>query len=99
MGGAARSPFFRTEGARELKSRGDTSRLLESFVPSLPSVFLVSDVELSEEADAEEPAVNVLRAAGAKCVRCWNYRTSVGDNPDYPGICDRCLVQVESGLE
>ncbi len=82
-----------------VRSGGDTSRLLESFVPSLPSVFIVSEVELFEEADAETPAVDVSRAAGVKCARCWNYRTSVGFNPDYPDICDRCVVQVESGLE
>jgi len=82
-----------------VKTSGDTSRLLEGFVLSLPSVFIVSEVELSDEADAEEPAVSVSKAAGAKCVRCWNYKTSVGCNPLYPDICDRCVVQVESGLE
>jgi isoleucyl-tRNA synthetase len=82
-----------------VKTCGDTARLLEDFLPSLPSVFIVSEVELSDEADAEEPAVNVVKAAGEKCVRCWNYKTSVGCNPDYPDICDRCVVQVESGLE
>jgi isoleucyl-tRNA synthetase len=82
-----------------VKTCGDTARLLEDFLPSLPSVFIVSQVELSDEADAEEPAVNVVKAAGEKCVRCWNYKTSVGCNPDYPDICDRCVVQVESGLE
>ncbi|MBF8303428.1 MAG: Isoleucyl-tRNA synthetase, partial [Candidatus Dadabacteria bacterium] len=35
--------------------------------------------------------VDVLKASGEKCERCWTYRTSVGINPDYPTLCDRCI--------
>jgi len=42
-----------------------------------------------------------LRADGAKCERCWNYSTHVGENTRYPGVCERCtaaLAEIE-GLE
>jgi isoleucyl-tRNA synthetase len=41
-------------------------------------------------------AVEVFRAAGGKCARCWNYRDSVGESASHPEICDRCLVVVEA---
>jgi isoleucyl-tRNA synthetase len=44
-------------------------------------------------------AMRVIAAAGAKCERCWNYSTHVGENTRYPGICERCseaLAEIES---
>jgi isoleucyl-tRNA synthetase len=46
-------------------------------------------------------ALRVIAALGAKCERCWNYSTHVGENARYPGICERCsvaLAEIE-GLE
>jgi isoleucyl-tRNA synthetase len=46
-------------------------------------------------------ALRVIAAPGAKCERCWNYSTHVGENTRYPGICERCseaLAEIE-GLE
>jgi len=82
-----------------VKSGGETFRLMESFTPLLPSVFIVSQVELAEDATLEEPTASVVKAEGAKCVRCWNYSTSVGRHPEHQDICDRCVIQVESGAE
>jgi isoleucyl-tRNA synthetase len=87
------------EAKVSVSADGDTFKLLDSFGTSLPSVFIVSEVELSESEGTDEPKVSVEKAAGLKCVRCWNYRTSVGRNPDYPDICDRCVAQVGRGLE
>jgi isoleucyl-tRNA synthetase len=35
--------------------------------------------------------IKILRADGAKCERCWNYSTHVGENADYPAVCERCV--------
>ena len=35
--------------------------------------------------------VEIQRADGAKCERCWNYSTHVGESADYPTVCERCL--------
>jgi isoleucyl-tRNA synthetase len=34
--------------------------------------------------------VEVKKADGAKCDRCWNYSTHVGEDKTYPKICERC---------
>jgi isoleucyl-tRNA synthetase len=36
-------------------------------------------------------SVAVRRADGAKCERCWNYSTRVGESADYPTVCERCV--------
>ena len=47
-------------------------------------------------------SVAVQRADGTKCERCWNYSTHVGENADYPTVCERCVKALteieESGL-
>ena len=39
-------------------------------------------------------SVNVVKAEGEKCERCWNYRASVGSAPEHPTLCDRCIEAV-----
>ena len=34
--------------------------------------------------------VEVKKADGAKCERCWNYSTHVGEDKNYPTVCERC---------
>jgi isoleucyl-tRNA synthetase len=36
--------------------------------------------------------IEVRRAAGTKCDRCWTYSIRVGENSDYPTICERCVA-------
>jgi len=57
----------------------------------------VSQVELREVHHLpQDPdfAVEVLKADGSKCVRCWNYRPSVGATAAHPELCDRCVEAV-----
>jgi isoleucyl-tRNA synthetase len=73
-------------------------KLAAGYVSFLPMFFLVSSVKLSDESlpDAYEGVVvkglriQVERAAGGKCQRCWNWSESVGTFSDIPEICDKC---------
>ncbi|MDQ2732364.1 MAG: class I tRNA ligase family protein, partial [Armatimonadota bacterium] len=38
--------------------------------------------------------VDVARAVGTKCTRCWNVRTSVGSDPERPELCNSCAPVV-----
>jgi len=43
--------------------------------------------------------IKIEHASGAKCERCWNYSTHVGENPRYPTVCERCseaLAEIEA---
>ena len=78
---------------------------LQAYEEELPTLFIVSQVVLHP---TENPAgekhlagdealgmsVNVVKAEGEKCERCWNYRDSVGSAPEHPTLCDRCVEAV-----
>jgi len=72
--------------------------LLQKYAAQLPTLFIVSAAELTESCPdgyvAEKVAglkIKVEKAAGEKCERCWNYSTSLGDDPAHPTMCPRCL--------
>ena len=44
-----------------------------------------------------ELAIEVAKAEGAKCERCWNYSTHVGTSAAHPTFCARCEKAVETG--
>jgi isoleucyl-tRNA synthetase len=62
------------------------------FPGNLANLFIVSAVTLSE---GETLAVEVRRAPGRKCERCWTYATSVGEQKAHPGVCPRCAAVLE----
>ena len=77
---------------------GEFGTLLGSRWSELPTLLIVSQVERADDlgAAAESPVVPGLRiaverAAGQKCARCWNYRTSVGTDDRHPTICAPCV--------
>lgn len=39
-------------------------------------------------------ALKIEATTQAKCERCWHRRSDVGANPDYPGLCGRCVENV-----
>jgi len=62
------------------------------FPGNLANLFIVSRVELAEGGDI---AVQVSRAPGAKCERCWTYSEKVG-RLAHPGLCERCSAVLEA---
>ncbi|MEW6081413.1 MAG: isoleucine--tRNA ligase [Bacillota bacterium] len=62
---------------------------LQAYLPQLPGLFLVSQVEM---VDAPDLQVAVDRAGGEKCSRCWIYGEDVGEDREYPGTCRRCAA-------
>ncbi len=81
------------EAAVDLKVPEHMRGLLGEREGLLPTIFIVSEVHV-DYGGAGEVEVAVRRAAGSKCARCWNFRASVGEDPAYPDLCDRCLPVV-----
>ena len=73
-----------------LKASGEEYMFIESVLPELKAVFIVSDVKLVE--DDGELAVEVSKAEGEKCERCWAYSTTVGSCAEHPTLCARCAA-------
>jgi len=93
------------EAKIQIRSKGDFLEFLQRHAKDLHGLFIVSLVDVlpfDAPVHTHHPApyhVEVLRAAGAKCERCWNYSTHVGENTRYPGICERCseaLAEIEA---
>ena len=73
----------------------DQYPLFKKIEDMLPSIFIVSQVELFEEESGL--AVRVEHATGAKCERCWNWSETVGKDPRVPEVDARCVRQLEEG--
>jgi isoleucyl-tRNA synthetase len=55
-------------------------------------LFIVSAVNLTHGAGSGTGGVQVeiKKADGQKCERCWNYSIHVGEDKNYPTVCERC---------
>lgn len=62
---------------------------IEAYASDLPMLFIVSQVVFEP---GEEKVVTVERADGTKCERCWKYSTAVGQDAEYPTVCDTCAA-------
>jgi isoleucyl-tRNA synthetase len=67
--------------------------LLEKLGGELKDVFIVSQVELRM---GSEPSVEVLKADGEKCERCWQYATDISKTGPFPNVCKRCADTLSS---
>jgi isoleucyl-tRNA synthetase len=82
------------EAQVRLRANGDLYPLLEEYAGALPGLFIVSQVTIEKQPE-ETLAVEIGRAAGTKCERCWKYKDDVGSNPQWPTICGSCAEAVE----
>ncbi|MGA7568653.1 MAG: class I tRNA ligase family protein, partial [Terriglobales bacterium] len=66
--------------------------LLKRHKEQLRYLFIVSAVSLTEGPanGTGSVRVEVKKADGQKCERCWNYSTHVGEDKNYPTVCERC---------
>jgi isoleucyl-tRNA synthetase len=75
--------------------------VLQRYSAQLRYLFIVSAVTLAQGSGNGTGGVHVevKKADGAKCDRCWNYSTHVGEDKTYPTVCERCsavLKELES---
>jgi isoleucyl-tRNA synthetase len=82
------------EAALEIVAPRATVELLQAQPSgSLEELFIVASVTY-EAIDDEDAAiaVEVSKAPGEKCPRCWNTR-ELGTNPAHPDLCERCAAR------
>jgi len=80
------------EAQVQVKAADPIFSVLKRFEQELRYVFIVSAVRLIQGSGNETGgvAVEVGKADGTKCERCWNYSTQVGEDKNYPTVCERC---------
>jgi isoleucyl-tRNA synthetase len=67
----------------------DLYPLLDEYAADLPAVFIVSQVEVRKGVD-DGVSLEIQRAEGVKCERCWKYTLDVGSDPEFPTLCAAC---------
>lgn len=82
---------------------GQTYEHLRQYEDQLASICIVSEAEVfGEETPIPDDAfasdviehlyVRVAKAYGEKCPRCWQYRTTIGENSAHPDLCAQCAT-------
>ncbi len=66
--------------------------LLQRHAGELRYLFIVSAVTLAQGSGNGTGGlhIEVKKADGVKCERCWNYSMRVGEDKAYPTVCERC---------
>ncbi|HYL92653.1 MAG TPA: class I tRNA ligase family protein, partial [Alphaproteobacteria bacterium] len=86
------------EATVTITAPADLAGLLERYRDDLRFLLIVSGVEIRRAPAGNGSApvhVQVTKAQGRKCDRCWNYSTQVGASTRYPTVCERCLAALE----
>ncbi|WP_320666441.1 isoleucine--tRNA ligase [Prochlorococcus sp. MIT 1307] len=85
------------EALKWINKKGD------SEVDCLHDWLLVSQLQVGGEPwaevlvteETEIGLIEVAKARGVKCERCWHYVTDVGKNIEYEDLCGRCIDVLE----
>jgi isoleucyl-tRNA synthetase len=74
-----------------VRTGGDDLALLDAHRDFLPTLFGVSAVTLHAVADGQTREIDVQKAEGHKCERCWRYVPEVSAVEATAGLCPRCV--------
>jgi isoleucyl-tRNA synthetase len=86
------------------RAHGADLDFLRGHAAILPALLIVSQVEIlaSHASAGAIPGqsggtytIEIQHAGGAKCERCWNFSTHVGENADHPTLCERCVAALK----
>lgn len=79
-------------------AQADKFKVLEAFASDLRLLLIVSNVVVKPWQEGLDVlytevgiAVDVERAPGDKCERCWKYFAEMSNDPEHARICQRCF--------
>jgi isoleucyl-tRNA synthetase len=91
-----------------LVAEGDAHHWLQSFGDDLRFVLITSQARVENGNGASalltipginnsdwQVGVSVRASTQTKCERCWHYREDVGHHAQHPGLCGRCVSNLE----
>lgn len=78
------------EASVKLTCTGEEFDFIKSVEDELKAAFIVSGIEVVNDADATELKIDISKAEGQKCERCWVYSVTVGEDKENPCVCARC---------
>jgi isoleucyl-tRNA synthetase len=80
------------EAQVKLSAADPVYSVLNAYSDQLRYLLIVSAVTLEQKSGngTGSVAVEVRKADGSKCDRCWNYSVHVGEDKNYSTVCERC---------
>ena len=83
-----------------LYAEAEEHDFIKNNLEILKEICMVSSLEISENRRNQDEevgiGVEVKKADGEKCERCWQYSTTVGEDSDYPTLCHDCAEVMKS---
>jgi isoleucyl-tRNA synthetase len=82
----------------QIRANSERYEFLKQYESDLPTILIVSRVELKEVNNLPHKpdfVAIVSKAKSKKCERCWNYREAVDKDATHPTLCDRCVEAVQ----
>ena len=76
-----------------LQLPSDEMNSVQNHHSVIKEILNVSQLDWSE---GEQLDIQVSKAEGMKCKRCWHWELEVGSHPQHPEICNRCVEAVEA---
>jgi len=72
----------------------------------LPAIFIISQIEINLVDKLENLgnnafpiSIKIQKAHGVKCLRCWNYSDTVGEDNIHSHICSRCIAAIKTSYK
>ncbi len=84
----------------------DLKEQVANLTQNLNDIFIVSQAKIVDTIDdtayqgqeIEGLAIQVSKAAGEKCERCWRFDEIIGNDNDHPTTCKRCVQSLNKIL-
>ncbi len=84
-----------------LFTEGTTFELLKTIEAMLEDILICSGVEVctgdgnyGQSETFPQLKIEVAKAPGTKCPRCWHYKQDIGGSQAFPEVCGRCADQL-----
>ena len=95
------------EACVKIYTKGQLLEDLKKLESELCFVLITSKAEVVEgeapadgfKSDVIDCGFSVTKSEAKKCERCWHYEDSVDADPEYPGLCKRCIENIKSSGE
>jgi isoleucyl-tRNA synthetase len=88
------SIYCKDEWLLALSSIGDELRYM-LITSSAGAQALADKPDNAMQTEIEDVWILAVTSAHNKCVRCWHHRQDVGQDEHYPGLCLRCVENVD----
>ncbi|MCX2920663.1 isoleucine--tRNA ligase [Stenotrophomonas rhizophila] len=76
----------------------ETAARWQPLAEELRFLLISGDVQV-RPATTDEVFVSAQPTGKQKCVRCWHYRADVGSVAAHPGLCGRCVTNIDGAGE